>query len=63
MLNTAEKSSKIRTGLANFLVTGYSFQLRRIFISKGKKVEEEGRNRGWSQGGRKGEHFIRQGKN
>lgn len=43
MLNDAEKLSNLRTGLANYFITGYSFQLSRLLFVKQRK---EGRVRG-----------------
>ena len=43
MLNDAEKLSNLRTGLADYFITGYSFQLSRLLFVKQRK---EGRVRG-----------------
>lgn len=57
MLNDAEKLSNTRTGLANYFITGYSFQLSRLFICErekrrkgGKKGEKGGRERRQERG-------------
>lgn len=74
MFNATEKSSKIRTGLANYLILRYSFQLRKILLVKEreggrKQGREEGKNEGKREGRggrkreRKGDDFLRQKKN
>lgn len=58
MLNNAEKLSNLRTGLANYFITGYSFQLSRLLFVKerekrrkgGRKGEKGRRERRWERG-------------
>lgn len=56
MLNDAEKLSNLRTGLANYFITGYSFQLSRLLFVKQRKEgrvggrERREKERRWERG-------------
>lgn len=50
IVNDAEKPSKVRTGLANYFIRRYSFQLRRILVRKRKRWRNDRREEGRKEG-------------
>lgn len=63
MFNATEKSSKIRTGLANYSVLGYSFQVRKILLVKereGGREETGGKKEGMKERENKGKERERE---